>query len=158
MSECKSAGGATRLPSIQPPDESMTDESNGRDVSFVLYSTGCINPASHPRQIGERASEEVSAHGEENVGTFNSSKLHRREFKAEQGLILSQPAAARTMCLSEGVRARLRARVECTQTHTLAHTSNPSASTHMHSRPLLHQAFPICVLAEAACVLVCLCF
>lgn len=163
MSECRSVGGATRLPSIQPPDESICGKR--RRCQLCIVFTGCINPASHPL-LGRSKSVQVrkGARAEENVGTFDSSKLRRREFKAERGLILSQPAAVRTMCLSEGVRAHLRARMNArklTRSHTHPTplplhtcTTDPSSTRLSLSVSLQKQLVCLCFFVSK-CVCVC---
>lgn len=112
---------------------------------------------SSPKLLGRSESERASVHGEE------TSKLHRREFKAERGLILSQAAAVHTMRLSESVRAYLRACVNVRtlpHSHTHAHTSNPLSlhtCTNDPSSTRLFLSVSLQRMLVCLCIRVCVC-
>lgn len=154
MSEFRSVGGATCLPSIQTPDESIC--SKRRRCQLCIVFIGCINPASYPRRSSSadlRASERACTARKRRDGWLLKAAPPRIQSRARPDPL---PGCRR----AHNALVRERACVfactcKCAHAPSLAHTCThiqPSAFTHMHKRSLLHQAFPICVLAEDACV------
>lgn len=145
-SECRSLGGGTRLPSIQPPDESILRQTVEMSALYCIHWVHKSRLSSSPKLHGR---SEVERGGSERARTARKTSGFSTPLScaAEN----SKPSEARSspslppcaQCACQGACGAL--------------SLIPSACAHMQGRPLLHQAFPISVLAEAACAFVCLC-